>query len=251
MLREEYLRRLVDESYIELYLSSVDGARIYWPWRMQIPKDASTKYRNACEKYIIDSDFADEGVTNEDVLDCAFRVNAEVATLADVYQDCEQTIDAVLNGAELYEDHPFDGELLIPLQRPYVECYESVKDCGTYFGLGGIKDESLAKKLELIREFRDAVGPDPHLHGFGMGVSRQLAVQLHRNPEFIDSVDYTTPIQTSITNVASGKDRMTVVATRALAKLVEDLRLVTPNVEIDPDVPTETENDQQVLGGFE
>lgn len=244
MLRDEYLRRLVDDAFIELYLSSVDGARIYWPWRMQIPKDASPKYRDACEKYIIDSDFADESVTNKDVLDCAFRVNAEVATLADVYQDKDKTIDAILKGVELYDDHPFDGDLLIPLQRPYEECYESLSDVGTYYGLGGIKDESMAKKLEYIKDFRESVGPEPHLHGFGMGVSDQLARSLHDNPELIDSVDYTTPLQTSIMGIDSGEDRMTVVATRAAAKLVEDLRKVTPRAEINPN-PDELREDHQ------
>lgn len=231
MLREEYLRRLVDESYLEIYLSSVDGARIYWPWRMQIPKDASSKYRNACEKYIIDSDFGDEGVTNEDVLDTAFSVNAEVATLADVYKDCDATIDAILEGVETAENHSFEGELLIPLQQPYVECYESLSDTGSYFGLGGMKDKPLNEKLRRVKEFRREVGNTTHLHGFGMGVSDELAVELQEWPELLDSVDYTTPIQSAIMEIASGEDRMTVVAARAAAQLIEDLRKVTPFAE--------------------
>lgn len=251
MLREEYFRRLVDDAHLEIYLSSVDGARIYWPWRMQIPKDAQLKYRDACEKYIVDSDFADESITNQDVLDKAFEVNAEIATLADVYQDKEKTVDAILEGYELYENHSFDGDLLIPLQRPYVECYESLKNTGSYFGLGGIKDETFAKKLEYIKEFRQSVGPDPHLHGFGMGVSDRLAAELQENNELLDSIDYTTPIQQNIMNIAPGQERMTVVATRALAQLVEDLRKVTPHTDYNPPAEELREGEQGGLEQFQ
>jgi len=230
MLREEYLRRLTNESYLEIYLSSNCGARIYWPWRMQTPKEASTRYRNACEKYIIDSDFADEEVKNEDVLDCAFKVNADIAVLSDVYQDSAGTINAVLKGVEIYENHLFEGDLLIPLQQPYDECYSSLSDTGHYFGLGGIKNKNANKKLELIKDFRDTVGYAPNLHGFGMGISDELAYELQQEPRLLDSIDYSTPVQSNIMNVDNGKERMSVVAMRAATQLVEDLRRVTPNV---------------------
>jgi len=230
MLREKFLHRLIDESYLEIYLSSHCGARIYWPWRMQTPKEASARYRGACEKYIIDSDFADEEVKNGHVLDCAFKIDAEIAVLSDVYQDIDGTIDAVLKGVELYEDHAFEGDLLIPLQQPYDECYASLSDTGHYFGLGGIKDKNANKKLELIKQFRETVGYAPNLHGFGMGVSDELAYELQKEPRLLDSIDYSTPIQSNIMGVDNGKERTSVVAMRAATQLIEDLRRVTPNV---------------------
>lgn len=230
MLRDEYLRRLVDEAYVELYLSGNDGARIFWPWRMDIPAECSQNYRDACEKYIIDSDFSDESVTNRDVLDTADRIGAEVATLADVYQDCEGTVDSVLKGVELYEDHPFDGELLIPLQQPYDECYASVSDCGDYFGLGGMKKASTSKKLSEIKKFRSQVGYNVHVHGFGMGVSETLARAVQNDPGLIDSLDYSTPIQSAATDIRAGDERASVVAAEAGAMLVRDLRRLSPYV---------------------
>jgi len=114
MLRDEYLRRLVDNAHIELYLSANDGARIYWPWRMHPPKEANSRYRNSCEKYIIDSDPKDDTVTAKTVLDKAVEVGAEVASLQDVYLDKDATVDSLLRGFEVYDSHEFNGDLLLP-----------------------------------------------------------------------------------------------------------------------------------------
>jgi hypothetical protein len=236
MIREEYLRRLVDAAHVEIYLSANDGARIYWPWRMQPPKEASDTYRNACERYIIDSDPLDDSVSTTDVLDCAHRLDAEVASLADVYQDKAGTVDSLLDGLATADDHRFDGSLLLPLQDPYVECYREIGEPTDHWvGIGGLKDGSDAARLRATDAVRSAAGPDVHLHGFGWGVSDDLAAEIRQSPGLLDSLDYSTPVRNIPVETTPGGEVMSVQAAYAGARLVRDLREVTPHPDaVDP-----------------
>lgn len=228
MLRQEYLRRLIDGAHVQLHLSAVDGARLYWPWRMHPPKDATRSYRDACEQYVIDSDPLDDAVTAEDVLDTAHRLDAEVASLQDVYQDKDATVDSLLRGLETADDHPFDGTLLLPLQAPYVECW---RDLGGptdhWLGIGGLKDGRPGERIGAARSLRDATAPESWIHGFGWGVDG-IAATVRKDPSLIDSLDYSTPMQNAATDECSpGEERMSVAAMGAARKLVKDLREVS------------------------
>lgn len=234
MLRDEYFRRLVEGAHLELYLSATDGARLYWPWRMQPPSEATGSYRDACERYIIDSDPLDDDVTAETVLDTAHRLDAEVASLQDVYQDKDGTVDSLLDGFEVYDDHAFDGELLLPLQKPYAECWREIGSPENHMlGIGGLKDARDTERLRAARELRDAVGDDVWIHGFGWGVDG-LSDAIRNRPGLLDSVDYSTPMQNAVTvECTPGKERMSVAAMSAAQQLVRDLREVSkyPNHE--------------------
>jgi len=247
MLRDEYLRRLIDASPIELYLSAGDGARIYWPWRMEPPKEASSSYRNACEKYIIDSDPLDDAVTTKQVLDKAIAVDAEVASLQDVYQDKEATVDSLLRGMEVADDHEFDGELLLPLQPPYVECYKEIGEPTDHFiGIGGLKDGTEWERIEATKTLRSYVGNSVWIHGFGWGPTDKLAQQIRSNPDLIDSLDYSTPVQTAIKSTdMPGAERKSLIAMRAGTQLVQDLRRCTQLVNESDDY--ENGRDESIL----
>ena len=230
MLRPEYMRRLVDEAHVELYLSANDGGRIYWPWRMHPPKEATKKYRNACEKYIIDSDPLDDSVTTTDVLDKAYALDAEVCSLQDIYLDKDGTVHSIMQGLEVADDHAFDGQLLLPLQQPYPECFDEIGLHGTdhLVGLGGLKDGTAKERIKTTRELRTHIGTDVWLHGFGWGPKGELARAIRQEPTLLDSLDYSTPVQMAdYTTSTPGAERMSVTAAQAGAKLIEDLREVT------------------------
>lgn len=228
ILREEYFRRLADEAYVDLYLSANDGARIYWPWRMHPPKEANEGYRNACESYIIDSDPKNDDVTSRDVLDTAHRLDAEVASLQDVYQDHDETVESLLHGLEIADSHPFDGDLLLPLQAPYAECYREIGEPeGHWIGIGGLKDASDYERILAAREVRE-VAPEVKIHGFGWGPGEELAREIRESPGLIDSMDYSTPVQSApYSDSTSGDERMSVTAAYAGYRLIRDLREVT------------------------
>jgi len=235
MIREEYLRRLTDAAHVDLYLSGTDGARIYWPWRMQPTHKASSTYRNACEQYVVDSAPMREDITTKDTLDVAHRVDAEVASLADVYQNKDATVDSLLHGLEMADEHPFDGTLLLPLQDPFVDCWHEIgaPTDDVWLGVGGLKDASDAARIQASERLREAVGDDAHLHGFGWGPSGDLATSIRNHPRLLDSLDYSTPIQSAALDGSPGPERMSVVAADAGARLVRDLREVTPFPETD------------------
>jgi len=231
MLRDEFFRRLVDAAHIELYLSASGGSggRIYWPWKMNPPKEALTRMRNSCERYIIDSDPLDDSVTTTDVLDCAVQYDAEVASLQDVYQDKDATADSLLEGLAIADDHDFDGGLLLPLQKPYVECWEEIGEPTTHLlGIGGLKDARVEERLKAVRSLRNAVGSNVWIHGFGWGVAG-LEDAIRNDPSLLDSVDYSTPVQDAMTGegYTNGDEMSSVIAMRAATKLIRDLREVS------------------------
>lgn len=250
MLRDEYLRRLVNGAHLELYLSANDGARIFWPWRMQPPKESSRSYRDACEKYITDSDPLDDSVTAKDVLDTAFKLDAEVASLQDVYMNKGETVDSLLRGFEIAENHSFDGELLLPLQEPYVECWEELGEPSDHLlGIGGLKDGTPSERITAAKELRNAVGENAWIHGFGWGV-KGIAETVRDKPNLLDSVDYSTPMQNSAGEKCTpGKERMSVAAMGSAQRLVRDLREVSEY----PQKPTSSDlrsQNQHALGRF-
>lgn len=230
MIREEYLRRLVDAAHVELYLSGMDGARIYWPWRMNPPKAAYPSYRNACEVYVIDSDPTDDTVTTTDVLDKAVELDAEVASLADVYLDKDGTVDSLLHGMEIADDHVFDGKLLLPLQAPFDVCYREIGEPADHWiGIGGLKNGSDMQRVRAATNVREAVGDDIHVHGFGWGPTEGLAKEIRRKPWLLDSLDYATPCRSIPVDSTPGDEAKSVNAAYAGARLVRDLREVTPH----------------------
>lgn len=237
MIREEYLRRLVDAAHVDIYFSGCDAARIYWPWRMHPPKESHKGFRNACERYVIDSDPQDDDVTARDVLDEAHRLDAEVASLQDVYQDKDATVDALLHGLEVADDHAFDGTLLLPLQAPYDECYREIGDpIDHWVGIGGLKDAPDLARIDAAESVREVVGPDVHVHGFGWGPNDTLAAAIRDRPGLLDSLDYSTPAQDAIhTDATAGSEVQSVYAAYAGYRLVHDLREVTPHPDHDDD----------------
>lgn len=273
MIRDEYLRRLLDEAYVDLYLSANDGHRIYWPWRMQPPAESSRAYRNACETYIIDSEPQSPQVGNAEVLDEAVRVDADMVLLADyfpfdlydeivdpqedpeawsAYQQVQRDFDSaysasihsVRDGVELAREHAFDGEIIIPLQAPHADALRELPDHDRY-AIGGLKDSAASdyRRVDAARSVREAA-PNAWIHGLGWGATEAVVAALHEDPDLLDSVDYSTPMQTAIAGVDAGDERMSVQAAKAGAKLIEDLRRFTPHLSEVPDTP---ETEQKTL----
>lgn len=273
MLRDEYLRRLIDDAYVDVYLSANDGHRIYWPWRMQPPHESSRAYRNACEQYVIDSAPQRPATGNRDVLDEAVRVDADAVLLADyfpfdvyeeildpsddpieweAYQGARReygdaytaTVARVKAGMDLAETHPFDGDVIVPLQAPYAGAIDDLPDADRY-AIGGLKDGNEPDRIAAAEEVR-LKRPNAWVHGLGWGAREKLVAAVHDNPDLIDAVDYSTPIQSvQDGTIGAGDERMSVAAARAGAMLVEDLRRFSPHLS---DPPTRPDHTQATLG---
>lgn len=238
MIDREYVNRLVRATPVEYYVSGHDGARAWWPWRMM--KAHSVELRPAhVEKsgtFALDSNFKDDSVTNRDVLDQAATLGADIAVLADVYQEMEPTVGALLDGLELAGEHHFDGRLMLPLQAPHVECYEQVAPSApndVLWAIGGLKDENAMVKIDAAKRLRD-VAPNAHIHGLGYGVTEELARSVRQNPSLLDSVDSSTSLSNGIGGQPGRDEKTTIVAARATAERLERLRWLTPFAEERP-----------------
>ncbi len=236
MLRDEHLRRLMDDAYVDLFLAGVDGARIYWPWRMARENGSLyDRYRNACEVFWVDSSIFNDEYGNWDVLSDAVDMNAEGVLLADTMGDFDETIKSVTEGLDIADDHAFAGDIIVPLQYPFDECYAQFAGESDYYAIGGLNKTSTdGPRIKAAKTVRELAGDSIHLHGLGWGPREELVREIHENPALLDSIDYSTPIQSS-TEAMAGDERLSVTAAESGARLVRDLRLLTPNVDFDPD----------------
>lgn len=235
MIDAEFLDRLVRAAPVRYYASGIDGARAFWPWRMNKAKaEADARHAAKCDHYVVDSNFKDESVTNRDVLDEAAKLGADAVVLADVYQDMEATVGALLDGLDLAADHRFDGTVVLPLQAPHAECYQRVApsvDREVWWAIGGLKDDPVAAKLDAARELRSAAGDEEWIHGLGYGVTDELARTVRQNPTLLDSIDNSTAMSSSIPSLTGTKEKMTVSAAFATAERLKKLRDLTQFAE--------------------
>lgn len=126
-----------------------------------------------------------------------------------------------------------------PHADSYLELRESVPD-DVWWGVGGQKDTPALAKIQAARDLRD-VAPDEWIHGFGFGITPELADTIRSNPDLLDSIDSSTAMQNtdmaSISGSGQMNEKMSVAAARANANRIELLRELTPYVETDS--PTE------------
>lgn len=239
-----YVAKLLEAAYIDVYLSANVGSttaplgsRAYYPHRLEqvheIP-DSATSHPQ-CHRYIVDSSYKDPTINNEDALNTANRVDAQAVILADQEGAMQQTIESVLTGLDMAEGHPFDGDIIIPLQAPHDGCYRKLRNAGVsadhIYAIGGYRSESDANKIEAAKAVQAEADDHVRLHGLGFGVTDQMACRIRSEPELLESVDVSTPAQDYIGRHANGKEANSSVAADAGAHLVERLRRVSSLVD--------------------
>lgn len=234
-MKRDYIERVVNACPVEYYLSSKDGVRVHWPYRMQPVHEAVSTYQEDSERYILDSSFADETITNQDTLDKAHKLNADIAVLEDVYQDYEQTVDRLKEGLQLAQEHDFAGNVMCPLQAPHVDCWKAIGK-PDIVAIGGMKDEPASEKVRIAQKLRDAVGDDVWIHGLGFGATPEIVRAVRNDPDLLDSIDAQTPFANeNDTSVWPGTERMSPVALRCQATLVEKCRRMSTELTDDPE----------------
>jgi len=230
MMREEKVEEIAYMSEVDFYLSSRDGGDVWWPWRMQPVHEATPRYVDACEKYLVDSSFNREDITNQDALDKAAEFRAYGVLLEDVYLDVDATINRLLEGRELVDSHPFGGEVYHPLQQPYERCWKEIGE-PEKVALGGLKDATSAEKVRAAKRFRELVGDDVVVHGLGWGPSDKLARAVVDQPELVDSIDASTPIyRARHMDILPGEGNLAVRNAHTLGYLLESARKMSRKV---------------------
>lgn len=245
MIDREYLDRLVRATPVAYYASGVDGARAFWPWRMNKaggPMGPESRKRHAakCDHYVLDSNFKNDEITNRHVLDEAAEMGADAVVLADVYQDYEATVSALADGLELAANHHYDGTIVLPLQAPHADAYDELESMvgpsdDVWWAIGGVKDAPVSVKVNAARQLRERAGPDVHIHGLGFGVTDELSRVIRTEPGLLDSIDNATAMSNSVSNLSGTPEKMTISAARATAKRLEMLRALTHYADEDPE----------------
>lgn len=268
MLIDEYVDRILDQTHVQYFLSSShDGGRIEWPWRMFPPSEATQRYVDIADVYAVDSEPQSPSVTNQDVLDTAHDLDADVALLVDYFpfdvyrqhggplfdthgdlrpgkeDDLEAfetltdqydsanaaSIASVQAGMDLADQHPFDGTIWVPLQAPHVESYHRLGE-PDHVAIGGLKDADPAEKVQTARALRDAAGPHTHIHGLGYGPSTQVVEAVRYNPGLLDSIDAKTAgaEATQTADIWRGDETSTPLAAHVAGRLLESCRRMSP-----------------------
>lgn len=204
-------KTLLDACPIDVYIAS--NNRTYWyPYRLQKVGYASDRIRPLARRgYILDSGIGDDDVTNADVLEKARGLDERYinpntwVVPKDYLHDRSRTTESVLDFFDLYDDFRYSEPatvlkpaVIVPLQPPHVEHYEALRDHGVTadrWAIGGVKDRPPAEQLDALRTFREAVGPEPDVHGMGFGANQTLIRGLREDPGLVSSLDLSTPEQ--------------------------------------------------------
>jgi hypothetical protein len=174
--------------------------RYEYPYKLGKPSYASKNIRETAETYIMDSGIG-EDITNEEVLDMAAKVDADLVVAKDILHDQEQTTQNVKDFLCEWEDHHCRATPMIPLQPHHDEHFFDLSE-GFHYLLGGISpsltDYTTQDVIDFVERFRESVGMGPYVHLLGVGANPKLAEWLGKNPEMVDSIDCSTPEQCAI-----------------------------------------------------
>lgn len=189
-------RDIIASSPIDVYIAS--NMPYDYPFKLMKPKYASTSVASSADELIMDSGIGDD-ISNVDVLDSALKYRCEYVVAKDYLHDQDRTTKSIRDFWYQYDRHEYDGNVLIPLQENHVEhYYELDKPDGIL--IGGIKEYSPNRQIEIIKNVSDKVDRNTYIHALGVGMSSKFIKFIKQNPNIIDSIDCSTPERVPINN---------------------------------------------------
>jgi len=169
-----------------------------YPRKLQKPSTVNQRVRETAETFIMDSGIGDSVATTE-ILDLAHEYDADYVVAKDELHDFTQTTENITRFHEEYQTHPTDATPLIPVQcdphndQWHVDHLSDLPESSHYV-LGGMAVDSVSttQAIKSIQAFRNAVGPDPYVHGLGVGGGIEF-VSAVAGTNWLDSIDCATP----------------------------------------------------------
>ena len=192
-------KKIINSSPLDVYVAS--NMPYEYPHKLVKPKNASPSVVNSAEVVMMDSGIGDDN-SNKDVLDKAKKFGCDFVVAKDYLHDQDLTTKSIRDFYYQYEKHDYSGDVLIPLQGNHVEHYYEVGEPEKVL-IGGIRDFSSKKQVEIVQEFRNEVGNDIYVHGLGMGMSKTFVKAIREDPKMLDSIDCSTPEQNAINDKIS------------------------------------------------
>lgn len=262
MVRQEYLDRIIESCPVMFHLSGNEGCRNHWPWRMQPVHEASPRYSENSQSYIVDSAIEKLSIGNEEVFKKGKYVDSHAVVLVDYmpfdyyegkkdkgnldfeerqklselknnYKNAyEASLDSIKEGLRMAQKTDYSGDVIVPLQPPHVK---SLKALGRpkKVAIGGLKDEHVNKKIKATKQVRDELGEDAFIHGLGFGATDIFIQEIRKNPTLLDSIDSRTPLHKAMSNFEywSGAERNSPLASFTEGYLLESCRRMSPLVD--------------------
>lgn len=149
-LGRETVREVTQDCYVDLYISGALPSG-WWPWRMQPADKTSSNVIEWCDTYILDSAFNNPDVSNEDVFDRGAALGADIVVLADVVGDMSDTVDSVLDGLDLLDDHHCELNRSFPSNRRTIRAIRSSVDRQTGTPLAASKMRALKRRSRPLK----------------------------------------------------------------------------------------------------
>jgi hypothetical protein len=163
-----------------------------YPRTLQKPATVNDAVRSSAETFLLDSGIGDD-TDNHDLVALAAEYEPDYIIPCDELHDQAATTAAVREWDDLAADHGIDATTLVPLQPPH---HEHVADLPgrSHYALGGMAIEGVGddQVVRWVRRFRETVGPEPYVHGLGIGGGKRI-VRALAGEALLDSVDCATP----------------------------------------------------------
>jgi len=186
----------VERCPIDVYVAS--NMPYAYPYKLVKPEHVGNRVVDSAETVIMDSGIGNEDMDNKAVLDLADQYNADFVVAKDYLHKQEETTASIREFVDLWDEHPCRATPMIPLQPPHHEHYQEI-DGQYHYLLGGMAfDYSSREIINAVEKFREAAGMGPYVHLLGVGTNPKLMDYLARNPEYVQSIDASTPEQCAI-----------------------------------------------------
>jgi len=259
--------RLARHAVVDIYLSGGNG-RFYWPNRLEPYHESTPSVRRESHRYIIDSGFGDDGASVEELIDITYERRPDYVIPNDTVRTgstsmrtaVEETAAKVAEFLDAIDEQSFPATVLVPLQPKhefhlaYLEEHYPRQANRGHYALGGMRDWSSEAQLNQLEQFREVVGYDAYVHGFGFGSAYEMIRVLRERPALLDSVDFATPVINSkngeiagaarkpvYVGPAQGDESATTVAHYILAELCDIARMQSPRLTDGDDLDVDRE----------
>jgi len=187
-----YRKDLIRACPVDIYIGS-NMATYFYPYRCQDVGHAWQKVRHIAKwGYILDSDYDDDDVTNDQIIETAREVDPTFVVPKDYPGEQRRTFHSTIDFLDKWDDVDHPARVLIPLQPPFEESYPSVNQYDNY-ALGGLKPLPPAEQVEHLKRANEVMDDDDYVHAFGLGACRDLVDAIRACPDLVDSLDLSTP----------------------------------------------------------
>jgi len=187
-----YRKDLIKACPVDIYIGS-NMATYWYPYRCQDVTHAWQRVRWVGNwGYILDSDYNDESVTNDDIIETALEIDPQYVVPKDYPGEPRRTFHSTIDFIDKWDDVDHPARVLVPLQPPYEESYPAVDQYDNY-ALGGLKGRSASEQVDHLKRARAVMDDDDYVHAFGLGASRDLVDAIRADPDLVDSLDLSTP----------------------------------------------------------